>query len=58
MAVPCAPKVEVGQRRDGKVEIVEGIGGSDYHRRRRLAALRDGAAVRLASGGSRRWRRR
>ena len=29
MAAAMRTKVEVGQRRDGKVEIVEGIGGSD-----------------------------
>ena len=45
-------KVEVGQRRDGKVEIVEGIGGSDTIGVAGWQRLRDGAAVRLASGGS------
>ncbi len=45
-------KVEVGQRRDGKVEIVEGIGGSDTIVVAGWQRLRDGAAVRLASGGS------
>ena len=45
-------KVEVGQRRDGKVEIVEGISGSDTIVVAGWQRLRDGAAVRLASGGS------
>ena len=45
-------KVEVGQRRDGKVEIVEGIGGSDTIVVAGWQRLRDGAAVRPASGGS------
>ena len=45
-------KVEVGQRRDGKVEIVEGIGGSDTIVVVGWQRLRDGAAVRPASGGS------
>lgn len=45
-------KVEVGQRRDGKVEIVEGISGSDTIVVAGWQRLRDGAAVRPASGGS------
>jgi len=45
-------KVEVGQRRDGKVEIVEGIGSSDTIVVAGWQRLRDGAAVRPASGGS------
>ena len=51
MAAPCAPKVEVGQRRDGKVEIVEGIGGSDTIVVAGWQRLRDGAPVRA----SERW---
>ncbi len=45
-------KVEVGQRRDGKVEIVEGISGSDTIVVAGWQRLRDGGAVRPASGGS------
>ena len=45
-------KVEVGQRRDGKVEILDGIGGSDTIVVAGWQRLRDGAAVRPASGGS------
>lgn len=45
-------KVEVGQRRDGKVEIVEGISGGDTIVVAGWQRLRDGAAVRPASGGS------
>lgn len=44
-------KVEVGQRRDGKVEIVEGIGGGDTIVVAGWQRLRDGAAVRPAGGG-------
>lgn len=44
-------KVEVGQRRDGKVEIVEGIGGNDTIVVAGWQRLRDGSAVRAASGG-------
>ena len=44
-------KVEVGQRRDGKVEIVEGVNGSDTIVIAGWQRLRDGAAVRSASGG-------
>jgi membrane fusion protein (multidrug efflux system) len=44
-------KVEVGQRRDGKVEIVEGIGGGDTIVTAGWQRLRDGAAVRPAGGG-------
>ena len=44
-------KVEVGQRRDGKVEIVEGLSGSDTIVIAGWQRLRDGAAVRAAGGG-------
>ena len=44
-------KVEVGQRRDGKVEIVEGVSGSDTIVIAGWQRLRDGASVRSASGG-------
>ena len=44
-------KVEVGQRRDGKVEIIEGISGSDTIVIAGWQRLRDGAAVRSAGGG-------
>ena len=44
-------KVEVGQRRDGKVEIVEGVSGSDTIVVAGWQRLRDGAAVRAAGGG-------
>jgi len=44
-------KVEVGQRRDGKVEIVEGIGGGDTIVVAGWQRLRDGAPVRPAGGG-------
>ena len=44
-------KVEVGQRRDGKVEIIEGIGASDTIVVVGWQRLRDGAAVRAAGGG-------
>jgi len=43
-------KVEVGQRREGKAEIVEGIGPSDTIVVAGWQRLRDGAAVRPASG--------
>lgn len=43
-------KVEVGQRREGKAEIVEGIGASDTIVIAGWQRLRDGAAVRPASG--------
>ncbi len=43
-------KVEVGQRRDGKVEIVEGIGANDTIVVVGWQRLRDGAAVRAAGG--------
>ena len=43
-------KVEVGQRRDGKVEIVEGVSGNDTIVVAGWQRLRDGAAVRSASG--------
>ena len=45
-------KVEVGQRRDGKVEIVEGIGGGDTIVLAGWQRLRDGSAVRPASVGA------
>jgi membrane fusion protein, multidrug efflux system len=45
-------KVEVGQRREGKVEIVEGIGGGDTIVVAGWQRLRDGALVRPAGGGS------
>ena len=44
-------KVEVGQRRDGKVEIVEGVSGNDTIVIAGWQRLRDGAAVRAASAG-------
>lgn len=44
-------KVEVGQRRDGKVEIVEGIAASDTIVVAGWQRLRDGAPVRAAGGG-------
>ncbi len=42
-------KVVVGQRRDGKVEVVEGLGASDVIVLAGWQKLRDGAAVRPAS---------
>ena len=45
-------KVEVGQRRDGKVEIIEGVSGSDTIVIAGWQRLRDGAAVRSAGGGA------
>jgi membrane fusion protein, multidrug efflux system len=44
-------KVEVGQRRDGKVEIMEGVSGDDTIVIAGWQRLRDGAAVRAAGGG-------
>ncbi len=44
-------KVEVGQRREGKVEIVEGISANDTIVVVGWQRLRDGAAVRPAGGG-------
>ncbi len=44
-------KVEVGQRREGKVEIIEGVSGADTIVIAGWQRLRDGAAVRPASGG-------
>ena len=44
-------KVEVGQRRDGKAEIVEGVSASDTIVIAGWQRLRDGAAVRPAGGG-------
>ena len=44
-------KVEVGQRRDGKVEILDGVGGSDTIVVAGWQRLRDGASVRSAGGG-------
>ena len=43
-------KVEVGQRRDGKAEIVEGVGPGDTIVVAGWQKLRDGAAVRATSG--------
>lgn len=40
-------KVEIGQRRDGKVEIVSGITGADRIVTAGVVKLRDGAAVRV-----------
>ena len=45
-------KVEVGQRRDGKVEIVEGVSASDTIVVAGWQRLRDGSAVRSASGSA------
>jgi len=45
-------KVEVGQRRDGKAEIVEGVSANDTIVIAGWQRLRDGAAVRPAGGGS------
>jgi membrane fusion protein, multidrug efflux system len=45
-------KVEVGQRRDGKVEIVEGVASTDTIVVAGWQRLRDGAAVRSAGGGN------
>ena len=44
-------KVEVGQRRDGKAEIVEGVSASDTIVIAGWQRLRDGAAVRPAGAG-------
>jgi len=44
-------KVEVGQRREGKVEILDGVGGSDTIVVAGWQRLRDGAAVRPAGAG-------
>ncbi len=44
-------KVEVGQRRDGKAEILEGVGASDTIVIAGWQRLRDGAAVRPTGGG-------
>ena len=44
-------KVEVGQRREGKAEIIEGIGAGDTIVVAGWQKLRDGAAVRAAGGG-------
>ncbi|TAG02940.1 MAG: efflux RND transporter periplasmic adaptor subunit [Betaproteobacteria bacterium] len=44
-------KVEVGQRREGKVEIVQGIAATDTVVFAGQQRLRDGAAVRPAGGG-------
>lgn len=43
-------KVEVGQRREGKAEIIEGIGAGDTIVVAGWQKLRDGAAVRAAGG--------
>lgn len=45
-------KVEVGQRRDGKVEIVDGVSGNDTIVVAGWQRLRDGAAVRSSSGAA------
>jgi membrane fusion protein (multidrug efflux system) len=45
-------KVEVGQRRDGKAEILEGVGAGDTIVVAGWQRLRDGAAVRPAGGGA------
>lgn len=45
-------KVEVGQRRDGKAEIVEGVSATDTIVIAGWQRLRDGAAVRPAGGGA------
>lgn len=44
-------KVEVGQRRDGKAEILQGISASDTIVLAGWQRLRDGAPVRAAGGG-------
>lgn len=44
-------KVDVGQRREGKVEILEGVGASDTIVIAGWQRLRDGAPVRAAGGG-------
>jgi membrane fusion protein, multidrug efflux system len=45
-------KVEVGQRRDGKAEILQGISASDTIVLAGWQRLRDGAPVRAAGGGA------
>ena len=45
-------KVEVGQRRDGKAEIIEGVSATDTIVIAGWQRLRDGAAVRPAAGDS------
>jgi membrane fusion protein, multidrug efflux system len=45
-------KVEVGQRREGKVEILQGIAATDTVVIAGQQRLRDGAAVRPAGGGN------
>ena len=45
-------KVEVGQRRDGKAEIIEGVSATDTIVIAGWQRLRDGAAVRPSGGGS------
>ncbi len=45
-------KVEVGQRRDGKAEIVEGVSANDTIVVAGWQKLRDGVAVRSAGGGA------
>jgi len=54
MAARCGPKVEVGQRRDGKVEMVSGVTAGEVvvvsgHQR-----LRDGVPVAVKGAGCRR----
>ena len=41
-------KVEIGQRRDGKVEIVSGLGATDTVVTEGHLKIRDGAAVKVA----------
>ena len=45
-------KVEVGQRRDGKAEIIEGVSATDTIVIAGWQRLRDGAAVRPSGGGA------
>ena len=42
-------KVEIGQRRDGKVEILGGLGAQDMVVTAGVVKLRDGAPVRVAN---------
>ena len=60
----CAPRSTVGQRRDGKVEIVSGLAGGDMVVTAGQLKLRDGVVGRIAgngasavAGGGRRMRR-
>jgi membrane fusion protein (multidrug efflux system) len=45
-------KVDIGQRRDAKVEIVQGLAAEDIVVTAGQLKLRDGAQVRIANGGS------